>query len=256
MNLSLWRVASAWRRACRSPRLASVISFSTSGLTALALAWLVWIRSCSISCFERFESSADRCALSRLSLLRFFLCRTGSSVPSFAPLVCLKIEAAGVQGLDYFLDRLRAEVRDRVQFRARLAHEVADGLHAGTLEAVVGADAEFKLLDQDLVEAVAGGTAVLAGGGEPVAGDGRHRLTRGEFFDPVGVGEDRQALDQDLGGFAQRRPWLDRAIGPEVERQFVEVGPLPDAGGGDRVGGAPDRREDRVDRDHPDRLLV
>ena len=60
MNLSLWRVASACLRACRSPRLASVISCSTSGLTAFAFAWLVLIRSCSISCFERFESSAPR----------------------------------------------------------------------------------------------------------------------------------------------------------------------------------------------------
>src|SRR3982751_6761739 len=154
MNLSLWRLASAWRRACRSPRLASVISFSTSGLTALALAWLVWIRSCSISCLERFESSAERCDLSRLSLLRFFLCRTGSSARSRSSrLVCLKIEAAGVQGLDHFLDRLLTEVRDRVQFGAGLAHEVADGLDAGALEAVVGAHSEFQLLDQDLVEA-------------------------------------------------------------------------------------------------------
>src|SRR5215218_10161729 len=192
MNLSLWRVASAWRRACRSPRLASVISFSSSGLTALALAWLVWIRSCWITCFERFESRADRCALSRLSLLRFFLCRTGSSASLVRPLVCLKIEAAGVQGLDYFLDRLLTEVRDRVQFRARLAHEVADGLDAGALEAVVGANAEFELLDQNLVEAVAGSATVLARRRKAVAGDGGGRFTRGQFFDPVGVGEDRQ----------------------------------------------------------------
>src|SRR5690348_2323364 len=152
MNLSLWRVASAWRRACRSPRLARVISFSTSGLTALALAWLVSIRSCSISCFERFESSASRWAESRLSLFRFFLCRIALR-PSLR-LVRLQVQPAGVQGLDYFLDRLLTEVGNCVQFRARLAHEVTDGLDAGALQAVVGADAEFELLDQDLVEAV------------------------------------------------------------------------------------------------------
>ena len=59
-----------------------------------------------------------------------------------------------MQGLDHFLDRLLTEVRDRIQFRARLAHEVADSLDASTLEAVVGADSEFKLLDQDLIEAL------------------------------------------------------------------------------------------------------
>src|SRR3954454_9989119 len=145
MNLSLWRLASACRRACRSPRLARVISFSTSGLTALALAWLVWIGSCSIRCFERFESSAERCAALRLSLLRFFLWRTGSSARSRSScLVCLQIEAAGMQGLDHFLDRLLAEVRDRVQFGAGLAHEVTDGLDAGALEAVVGTHPEFQ----------------------------------------------------------------------------------------------------------------
>src|SRR4029077_6698165 len=188
MNLSLCSVASAWRRACRSPRLASVISFSTSGLTALALAWLVWIRSCSISCFERFESSASRWAASRLSLLRFFLCRTESSAPALSSRsVCLKVQAAGVQGLDHFLDRLLTEVRDRIQFRARLAHQVADGLDAGALEAVVGAHAQFELLDQDLVEPVRGGTAVVPTRGKAVGWDSSNRLMRGQFFDPVGV---------------------------------------------------------------------
>src|SRR3954454_22875558 len=188
MKLSLWSAARACRRACRSPRLASVISFSASGLTALALAWLVWIRSCSISCLERFESRAERCDLSRLSLLRFFLCRTGSPALPRLPLVCLKIEAAGVQGLDHFLDRLLTEVRDRVQFGAGLAHEVADGLHAGPLEAVVGAHPEFELLDQYLVEAVAGGAAVVPTRGEPVARHRRDRFAGGQLFDPVGVG--------------------------------------------------------------------
>src|SRR5690242_707059 len=184
MNLSLWRVASAWRRAWRSPRLARVISFSTSGLTALALAWLVWIRSCSISCFERFESRASRWAESRLSLFRFFLCRIASSAPSSESLVRLQVEAARVQGLDHFLDRLLTEVGDCVQFRARLAHEVADRLHSRPLQAVVGAHAQFELLDQDLVEAVGGSGAAVAGGGEAVAGDGRNRLPCGQLFDP------------------------------------------------------------------------
>src|SRR6187200_173589 len=167
MNLSLWRLARAWRRACRLPRLARVINFSTSGLTAFAFAWLVSIRSCSISCFERFESSASRWAESRLSLFRFFLCRIVP--PPLDPrLVRLQVQPAGMQGLDYFLDRLLTEVRDRVQFGAGFAHQVADRLHAGPLQAVVGANAQFELLDQDLVEAVGGSTAVAPGSREAV----------------------------------------------------------------------------------------
>src|ERR1051325_6910085 len=152
MNLSLWRVASAWRRACRSPRLASVINFSTSGLTALALAWLVLIRSCSISCLERFESRASRCAESRLNLFRFLPWRMSLPRSGYPGSVLLKVEDARVQGLDHFLDRFLAEVRNRVQLRARLAHQVADGLHTGPLQAVVRAYAQLELLDQDLVE--------------------------------------------------------------------------------------------------------
>src|SRR6185295_16085706 len=68
--------------------------------------------------------------------------------------------------------------------------------------------------------------------------------------------EDRQALDQDLGGLAQCRSGLDRTVGLEVERQLVEVGALADASGRHRVGSTADRREDRVDRNHADRLLV
>src|SRR6188474_3617512 len=126
MNLSLCSVASAWRRACRSPRLASVISCSTSGLTALAFAWLVLIRSCSISCLERFESSDSRCDASRLSLLRFLRWRiVALPDPLAASSVLLKVQAARLQGLDHFLDRLRAEVWDRVQLGAGLPHQVA-----------------------------------------------------------------------------------------------------------------------------------
>jgi hypothetical protein len=41
--------AAAWRRACRSPRLASVTSFSTTGRSSFALGSVVLICSCSIS---------------------------------------------------------------------------------------------------------------------------------------------------------------------------------------------------------------
>ncbi len=58
-------------------RLASVISFSISGLTALALASVVLMRSCSISSLLRFISRALRWAESRLSFLRVFWWRMG-----------------------------------------------------------------------------------------------------------------------------------------------------------------------------------
>src|SRR5215207_9608868 len=190
MNLSLWSVARAWRRACRSPRLARVISFSTSGLTALAFAWLVLIRSCSISCLDRFERSASRCAASRLSLLRFLRCRIGP-LRSSRRSVLLEVEAPRVQGLDHFLDRFLAEVGDRVQLRARLAHQVADRLHPGPLEAVVGAHAELELLDQDLVEPVGAGAAVAGRcARKRVRRHRRYRLARGQLLDALGVGED------------------------------------------------------------------
>src|SRR5262245_8847378 len=137
MNLSLCSVASAWRRACRSPRLASVINCSTSGFTAFALAWLVLIRSWSISCLQRFESRASRCAASRLSLFRFLRWRIVGSAPLFP----FEVETATVQVLDHFLDRLLTEVGDRIELRARLAHQVAHCLDAGPLQAVVGTDA-------------------------------------------------------------------------------------------------------------------
>ena len=56
-------------------------------------------------------------------------------------------------------------------------------------------------------------------------------------------------------GFRQRGLGRERAGGLDVEGDLVVVGALADAGRFDRVGDAPHRREDRVDRDHPDRLL-
>src|SRR3954453_70559 len=101
-------VAIAWRRACRSPRRARVISFSISGLTALALASVVLIRSCSMTSLQRFASSALRCEASRESLWRVFWWR-------IAVLILTEIETARVQRLDDLVDRLLAEVRDRVE---------------------------------------------------------------------------------------------------------------------------------------------
>src|SRR4051795_10664295 len=130
MNLSCPSAAPACRRACRSPRLASVISFSISGLTALALASVVLMRSCSISSLLRFISSALRCAESRLSLLRVFWWRMVGESRGGGPAasVLAQVQAAGVQCFDYLVDRLFAEVRDRIELRLGLRDQVTDGL--------------------------------------------------------------------------------------------------------------------------------
>src|SRR4051812_14747107 len=101
------------------------MSCSTSGLTALALASVVLMRSCSMTSLQRLASSALRCEALRLSLWRVFWWRIGV-------LILAQIESARVQGLDDLVDRLLAEVRDRVQLALGLRDEVADGLDAGT----------------------------------------------------------------------------------------------------------------------------
>src|SRR5688572_11074244 len=140
----------AWRRACRSPFLASVISFSSSGLTALALASVVLMRSWSITSTHRLARSAFRCAESSESLWRVFWWRMRSS-----SLVVAEGEPALGEGLDDLVDRLLAEVRDRGQLALGLADQVADRLDARALQAVVRAHAELELLDEDVVHRAA-----------------------------------------------------------------------------------------------------
>src|SRR5215216_2914146 len=193
----------AWRRACRSPFLASVISFSISGLTALAFAWVVLMRSWSMTSTHRLASSALRCAASRESLWRVFWWRMAGG-----SLVRPQRQPALREGLDDLVDRLLAEVRDRRQLALGLGHEVADRLDARALEAVVRAHAELELLDEDVVHRSAAGTA---------ADTGERRLPPAravvegadatgacpQLLDPILVGEDRQRGDEDLGGLAE-----------------------------------------------------
>src|SRR3954453_8301246 len=61
--------------------------------------------------------------------------------------------------LDDLVDRLLAEVRDRRELALGLGHQVADRLDAGPLEAVVRADAELELLDEDVFHRRAAGAA-------------------------------------------------------------------------------------------------
>src|SRR4051794_23881112 len=199
---------------------------------------------------QRFASSDLRCAASRLSLWRVFWWR-------IAPLILTEIETARVQGLDDLVDRLLAEVRDRVELALGLRDQVADRLDARALEAVVRAHAELELLDEDVVHRAARGRRRGAAPVEPADTRGLELAARAgaELLHAVGVGEDRQLRDEDLRRLAQRGDGLDRAVGLDVERELVVIGALPDAGLLDRVGDAAHRREDRVDRDDSDRLV-
>src|SRR3712207_1147299 len=104
------------------------------------------MRSCSMSCLLIVRIRERRCAASLLSLPFFLACLIWPSAPgldSRARSVGAQAEAAGPQGLLDLLDRLATEVRDRVQLRLRLADQLADGLNARPLEAVVGANAQL-----------------------------------------------------------------------------------------------------------------
>src|SRR3954467_8873102 len=103
--------------------------------------------------------------------------------------VLAEVEAARVEGLDDLVDRLLAEVGDRGELALGLRDQVADGLDARALEAVVGAHAELELLDEDVVHRPATGdtravdrpgAVALQRAGGPLA----------QLLDAVGVGED------------------------------------------------------------------
>src|SRR3954470_2448146 len=177
----------ARRREWWSPFLASVISRSSSGLTALALASVVWIRSWSITSRQRFIPSALRCEALRDSFPFCLRCRMGEA----RILALTEVEPPGLQRLLDLLDRLATEVGDRVQLGLALLHQVAHGLHARPLQAVVRADAQLQLLDQDVVHpASPGHCATVAAQRDIAANQGRALVAQG--LDPVGIGEDRQ----------------------------------------------------------------
>src|ERR1700722_101207 len=105
--------------------------------------------------------------------------------------ILTKVQTPGVERLDHLVDRLLAEVRDRVELRLGLGDQIADRLDAGALEAVVRAHAELELLDQDAVLLALQRRRRAAADGETVAVELAARR-RTQLLDPVGVGEDRQ----------------------------------------------------------------
>src|SRR5690242_20946358 len=197
------RKATAWRRACMSPRRPRVIICSAIGLPAFALVTVVLMRSCSISSAVRFAYSARRCDESLPSFFPVRWCRTSRLLDrvslqlgrSRAAVVTAEPQPVLAERLFYLLDRLLAEVRDRGQLVLGLRDEVADRLDADALEAVVRADAELELLDREVLHPVRERhlrrSAV-----------GLRRLA--EALDPVEIGEDRELLDQDLRGLRDR----------------------------------------------------
>src|SRR3954470_1923768 len=74
-------------------------------------------------------------------------------------------QAAPLERLDDLVDRLLAEVRDRVELVLGLRDQVADRLDARPLEAVVRAPPELELLDQDVVHRVRSTPARATGRG-------------------------------------------------------------------------------------------
>ncbi len=111
----------------------------------------------------------------------------------------------------------------------------------GVLQAVGAADGELELVhraEQVLVELLLLDRLHLLGG----------------LLGLVEVDEDRELLLDDLGGVGDRVVRRDRAVGPDLERELVVVGLLPDAGVRDLVVHLADRAEERVDRDRADGL--
>src|SRR3954452_25305518 len=87
-------------------------------------------------------------------------------------LILAQVEPPRVQGLDDLVDRLLAEVRDGVQLALGLRDQVADGLDARPLEAVIRTHPELELLDEDVVHrargpARLGGASSGGGAGAP-----------------------------------------------------------------------------------------
>ena len=77
------------------------------------------------------------------------------------------------------------------------------------------------------------------------------------FGPELGVLHERvEVLAEDLGRFDQRHLRMDRAVGPDFQRQLVVVRLLADAGFFDLVAHAGDRAIDRVDRNDADLVVA
>ena len=162
------------------------------------------------------EVHEQRLAVRRVARQLALLLAVAHGRRTLPRLACAQPQAARVEGLLDLLDRLAAEVRDRGQLGLGLLDEVADRLDARPLEAVVRAHAQLELLDQDVVHP-AGARRARAVAGQAVGPGDQRRALVAQRLDAVGVGEDRQVLDEDLGGLAQRGLRVERAVGLDVD---------------------------------------
>src|SRR3989338_7333937 len=236
----------AWRRAWRSPRFASVIISSMTEIAALALASVVSIRSCLRALVVSARSPAFRGSGGRAGGWLFFWCRFLLFPPSpvgrvsrygegwgegahpgegafFARaglfgvrgllvLVLGHREAERLEALDDFISRLLAKVLDVHQLALGLLEQVADGVDVGALQAVVGAHRQLELFDREIQRRGATGCR----------GAGGFLRSQGRLVTPQ-QGELAELLHQELGSLRNGLFGLDRAVGPHLEQQAVEV---------------------------------
>src|ERR1700712_2535282 len=174
----------AWRRACRSPRLPSVTSFSTIGRSSLALGKVVTICSCLISAADMLANIALRWLAVRLSLrlvLPWRICNSLAAAShdgratylaglivifvAFGQIVDVlwrpirnvhtKVEThLGENFLD-LVERLAAEIRGPQHLGFGLLDEIADINDVVVFQAVGRADRKLQLvhlLEQRRVE--------------------------------------------------------------------------------------------------------
>src|SRR3569623_1445162 len=209
----------AWRRACRPPRLPSVISFSTIGRSSLAFGKVVEICSCLISAADmlanialrwlavrfsfRFELPWRICyssgGVSRRRLVMIFVAFGQSVDVLWRPVRVVHAEMETHLGENFLdlVERLAAEVRGPEHLRLGLLDEVADVNDVVVLEAVGRTDRELELVDlleQRRVE------------GE--LGNGVLGLLLGRLFE---IHEDRELVLEDAGGESDRVFRRDRA---------------------------------------------
>src|SRR5262245_24543207 len=171
----IWAIA--WRRACRSPRLPRVTSFSTTGRRSFAFGSVVMICSCLISAAAMLANMARRCSAVRFSLRWALPWRMSNSsddewqmasrkaplaIPSVVILEALGevVDVVGRPARDFhaemeahlrqhFLDlveRLAAEVRRAQHLGLGLLHQVADIDDVVVLETVGRTHAELELV--------------------------------------------------------------------------------------------------------------
>ena len=150
-----------------------------------------------------------------------------------------KGEAPLVELLEHLVERLLPEVGDVEQIVQGAVDQFADGVDLRPLEAVAGTLGEVEVLDAKVEVGRPGAD------GADFAQFEAHRLV-------LQVGHQADQGAEGVTGRGQCLTGRERSVGLDVQHQPVEVGGLlhPDRLHGE--GHPPNRREDGIDRDHPD----